>query len=160
MKYLMLVPVFFLTLNQQAISLPEENPPNHLFWETNIEKAKALASENDLNILMVFSGSDWCKPCMKLKKDILLSNEFQKYAINKLVILDLDFPIRKKNQLSKAQTKNNEALAAKYNASGAFPKIVLLKKDETILGEPEFRGQSPIAFAKELDEMMSKNPKS
>ncbi len=160
MKNLILAPFFILMLNHQGISQNDENPTNRLLWETNIEKAKEVASANNLDILMVFSGSDWCKPCMKLKKDILLSEEFQNYALNKLVILDLDFPVRKKNQLSKLQTKHNEALAAQYNASGAFPKIVLLNKDEMILGEPGFRGQSPLAFANELHKLMSKNPKS
>lgn len=123
---------------------------NSLQWFTNIEEAKSAAAENGQNILMVFAGSDWCKPCIKFKKDILQNSNFSTQNIEKLVILYLDFPARKKNKLSKEQTKHNETLADKYNRSGIFPKIILLDAQGEKLKTIAFEGQSAEAFSTEL----------
>ncbi len=123
------------------------------FWTTQIEEAISKAQEEDKRILMVFSGSDWCRPCMKFKKEILDTEDFKTYAQKNYVVLYLDFPARKKNRLSKEQTVHNEALAEKYNRSGFFPKVVILNKDEEILGTPSFEGQSPEEYIVQLDKL-------
>lgn len=123
---------------------------NHA-WFTDLTEAKTFAAENGTDILMVFAGSDWCRPCIQFKQDILHSDEFKKYAEGRLAVLYLDFPARKKNRLPEAQTAHNEALAERYNRTGAFPKIVLLDKDENVLAEPEFKGQTASSFIQLLE---------
>lgn len=95
-------------------------------WTTDFSKAKTEATEKSKYILLNFSGSDWCGPCMKLKKEVLDSEEFLKFAEDKLVLVRADFPRNKKNRLSPEQTKQNEALAEKYNNEGKFPLTVLI----------------------------------
>jgi thioredoxin-related protein len=95
-------------------------------WTTDFSKAKTEASEKSKYILLNFSGSDWCGPCMKLKKEVLDSEAFLKFAEDKLVLVRADFPRNKKNKLSPEQTKQNEALAEKYNNEGKFPLTVLI----------------------------------
>lgn len=94
-----------------------------LEWFTNMEMAKEYAAENDKDILMVFSGSDWCRPCIQFKQDILEEADFQDWGSERFVILYLDFPARKKNRLSEEAIAHNEALAERLNKSGAFPNI-------------------------------------
>ena len=122
-------------------------------WFTDLEEATTFAKTNNTDVLMVFAGSDWCKPCIQFKKDILNDAAFIDYAKANFVILYLDFPARKKNRLSKEQTKHNEALAEKYNTQGSFPKIVLIDTDGTTLSQPDFKGQSPENFISELKEI-------
>ena len=119
-------------------------------WFVNSEEAVTYAKERQVNVLMVFAGSDWCKPCIQFKADILKSEAFDEYSKDMLAILYLDFPAKKKNRLSKAQTTHNENLAEKYNRGGAFPKIILMNPELTILAEPKFKGQSPETFVAEL----------
>jgi thioredoxin-related protein len=38
-------------------------------WLTDFDKAKEQAKKENKSIVMVFSGSDWCAPCIKLDKD-------------------------------------------------------------------------------------------
>ena len=95
-------------------------------WQTDFAKAKAEAAQANKLILVNFSGSDWCGPCIKLKRDILNSEGFQQYAAEYLVLVQADFPRLKKNQLSAQQTEHNEKLADKYNSQGKFPFTVLL----------------------------------
>lgn len=102
-------------------------------WTTDFSKAKTEASAKNKYILLNFSGSDWCGPCMKLKKEILDSPEFLKFADDKLLLVRADFPRNRKNQLSLEQTKQNEALAEKYNNEGKFPLTVLINAEGKVV---------------------------
>lgn len=102
-------------------------------WTTDFAKAKTEANSQHKYILLNFSGSDWCGPCIKLKKEVLDSPEFLQYADNKLVLVRADFPRNKKNRLSPELTKHNEALAEKYNNQGKFPYTVLIDADGKIV---------------------------
>lgn len=84
------------------------------------------AKETNKNILLVFSGSDWCIPCIKMEREIFQKESFANYAKDNLVLLHADFPRLKKHQLPKDQVKRNEELAEKYNKQGAFPFTILL----------------------------------
>ncbi|MEP7230367.1 MAG: thioredoxin family protein [Ginsengibacter sp.] len=102
-------------------------------WEPDFETAKQVAKEKHELILLNFSGSDWCGPCMRLKKEIFESDEFTKVADNSLVLVNADFPRNKKNQLDKSIQKQNDALADKYNPDGKFPFTLLLDQDGKII---------------------------
>ena len=95
---------------------------------------------------MVFGGSDWCRPCIQFKKEILDASSFRENTNGKVAVLYLDFPSKKKNRLSKEATKHNEALAAKYNTSGTFPKIILMNKAMVKIREISYEGQSSSDF--------------
>lgn len=98
-------------------------------WENDFEKAKQLAISEKKYILLNFSGSDWCGPCIRLHKEVFESNDFEDLASKKLILVNADFPRLKKNQLPKFQQQQNDKLADKYNAAGSFPLTVLLTAD-------------------------------
>lgn len=110
-------------------------------WETDFENAKKIAKENHQLILLNFSGSDWCGPCIMFTKDYLNNEAFLAMAKDNLVIVNADFPRKKKNQLAETQVKKNEALAEKYNKEGQFPYTLLLDADGKVLktwnGKPD-----------------------
>jgi thioredoxin-related protein len=97
-------------------------------FSSAIEKAK----EENKEILLVFSGSDWCKPCINLKKNVFDQEEFHAYSNANLVFYVADFP-RANGMLSEEQLKQNKELAEKYNLRGAFPYLVLLSSDQKIV---------------------------
>lgn len=90
-------------------------------WQLDFRQAKAEAQQTHKLILLNFSGSDWCGPCIKLKKNVFESAEFGAFAQDRLVLVRADFPRRSKNQLDARQTAHNEALAEQYNRQGGFP---------------------------------------
>jgi thioredoxin-related protein len=103
-------------------------------WKSSFEEAKIEAKEKNRKIILVFSGSDWCGPCIKLDKAVWQSPDFNKYAKDNYVMYRADFPKKKSNQLPDALRKQNLALAEKYNQDGNFPYVLLLDKDEKVLG--------------------------
>lgn len=102
-------------------------------WQPNFETAKQIAKDKHELILLNFSGSDWCGPCMRLRKEILDNGVFARMAESSVVLVNADFPRNKKNQLSKTATEQNEALADKYNPEGKFPFTLLLDADGKVL---------------------------
>lgn len=102
-------------------------------WQPNVETAKQIAKEKHELILLNFSGSDWCGPCMRLRKEIFENELFSKMADTTLVLVNADFPRNKKNQLDNLIKKQNEALADKYNPEGKFPFTLLLDANGKII---------------------------
>src|SRR4030095_8841437 len=113
-----------------------------------------IATTEHKPVLLVFSGSDWCLPCIRFDKKILSDTGFSNFAKRNLVVLVADFPQRKK--ISAEMSKQNEALAEKYNPAGEFPKIVLLKPDETVLTSIAYTNQSSTDFVTELSSVLQK----
>jgi thioredoxin-related protein len=120
-------------------------------WVTDLEEAKALAKESNQKIILVFQGSDWCAPCMKLDKEIWSSEEFKTHAEKNYVMLQADFPKRKANRLTKELQAKNDALAERYNSQGFFPHVVVLDKTGKILGKIGYEKTSPAAYIKKID---------
>jgi len=102
-------------------------------WQTDFEKAKVMAREENRVILLNFSGSDWCAPCMHLRKEVFDNDGFQQFADRSLVLMNADFPRGKKNQLAKDLQRQNEILADRYNPLGKFPYTVLLNADGSVI---------------------------
>ena len=120
-------------------------------WLTDFEQAKEIANEKDQNIILVFQGSDWCAPCIKLDREVWSTNEFQEYAKDHFVMLQADFPRKKKNKLETPQQQKNNLLAEKYNKQGFFPHVVVLNKKGNILGRTGYKKVSPSAYIKILN---------
>ncbi|WP_437399287.1 thioredoxin family protein [Flagellimonas lutimaris] len=120
-------------------------------WQTNFEKAKNLAQKNNNNIILVFQGSDWCAPCIKLDREVWSKEDFQKLAKDHFVMLKADFPRRKKNKLPAEQEAHNKSLAAKYNPNGYFPYVVVLDPSGKILGQTGYKKMSPKAYFNKLN---------
>ncbi|GEO07123.1 hypothetical protein AAE02nite_47870 [Adhaeribacter aerolatus] len=102
-------------------------------WRTDLQQAEVEAKKYHKLILLNFSGSDWCGPCIKLEKDIFENQAFQTYADQHLVLVNADFPRLKKNQLDPKQKALNEKLAEEYNKAGAFPLTLLLDADGKVI---------------------------
>lgn len=118
-------------------------------FTSSIEAAK---TENK-KVLLYFSGSDWCAPCVKFKKFIVNTPEFQTFATTNLVIYNADFPRLSKNKLAKEVEKENETLADKYNSKGIFPLILLLDTEGNVVKKwEEFPKETVEEFIGKLKE--------
>ena len=102
-------------------------------WETDFDKAKQAAGTEHKLILLNFSGSDWCAPCIRMHKEIFENTAFVQYAEEQLVLVNADFPRLKKHQLPPEQLKKNNQLAEMYNKEGEFPLTLLLTADGKVL---------------------------
>lgn len=120
-------------------------------WEPDFNEAKLQAKARHKLILLNFSGSDWCGPCIRMKQDVFGNENFSNMADKELVLVNADFPRKKKNQLTKERQEQNEALAEQYNPSGKFPYTLLLDENGKVLRSWEgFPEESVINFTRRI----------
>lgn len=105
--------------------------------DLNWSETKALAIEEDKKILLVFSGSDWCRGCILFDQQVLQDTKFQDLAINRLALYKADFPRKKKNKPEQTIIRQNEKLIQQFNPSGTFPFVLLLNEEEEVLLKAE-----------------------
>jgi len=125
-------------------------------WQTSLPAALAQAKASQKPVLVVFSGSDWCKPCMQLKQEVFDQPEFSQYAQDKFVLARFDFPRNKKNALPKDQAKQSEEAAAQLNREGAFPAVVLLSPEGKVLARTGYRPGGAAAYDAYLQQLLAK----
>jgi thioredoxin-related protein len=135
----LLIISLFTNLNMHAQAVEKA-------FETNFIKAKDLAKNQDKSILMIFAGSDWCRPCKMFKKQVLDTEPFYHFVEDNLIILYLDFPSKKKNKLSEEQKAHNESLAEQFNPEGSFPKILLMQQNDEPPEVIQYRSQNANQF--------------
>ncbi|GLB53957.1 hypothetical protein NBRC110019_29980 [Neptunitalea chrysea] len=120
-------------------------------WITDFTTAKEEAVKNNKPIILVFQGSDWCAPCIKLDREIWSTEIFKNYSKEHYIMLQADFPRKKKNKLSDKQTENNKQLAEIYNKQGFFPFVVVLDHEGNILGQTSYKKTTSENYIKELN---------
>lgn len=125
-------------------------------WETNFEESKKSAAAENKNIILVFSGSDWCAPCIKLDKAIWSSEAFQTEAKTNWVLVKADFPKKKTTALSETLKSQNASLAEQYNKEGHFPLVVVLDKNGKVLGKTGYKNVNPEEYIKLLHTLEKK----
>lgn len=155
MRKKILIPVVLLFI---SIITYSQNTPGTLTWNTSLESAVSFANGNDKTIMLYFSGSDWCRPCIQLKEKVFNSEPFHYFSIQNLILVQIDFPSKSKNNLTESQVKYNESIAEKYNQSGAFPFIVLLNKKGEVLAEFNgYKGEDAESYIKKLEQVIKKD---
>lgn len=86
----------------------------------------ALAKKENKVVLINFTGSDWCQWCKRLSDAVFSKNEFEEFARNNLVLVNVDFP--RNIEQSNATKYYNQQLADMFGVEG-FPTIILLDKN-------------------------------
>lgn len=129
------------------------NDGSGLVWHENLETAVEVAKVEGKNVLVNFTGSDWCQWCIKLNGEVFTKSEFAKYAKENLVLVKLDFPRYTKQ--SESTAKYNRAKMTKYGVRG-FPSIILLDGNGNLVGNTGYRPGGPEKYVQHLEEYFSK----
>lgn len=120
-------------------------------WSTDLDKAFEKAKAEKKHVLVEFTGSDWCPPCIAMRKNVFSKKEFVEAASKKFILVELDFP-----QGNKELKEKNEPLAEKYKIEG-FPTVILFNsegKEFTRFFASEYPKVD--AFLKHLDASLEK----
>ena len=110
-------------------------------WLVGLDRAKDLAAESGRDILLNFSGSDWIPPSIELERRVFTKPEFITPALEKFVLVRLDFP-RKRHSQSEALQEANLKAAAHYEVR-SHPMVVL--------ADPQGRPYSSVDYKTNLE---------
>lgn len=128
MKKLILMIVAPILLTAQAEkSIGMENT-----WLTDYETALANAESEDKNVLVYFTGSDWCAPCKMLKKDFFETSTFQTISED-YILLYIDIPMNR-NLISAEQLAHNKEVSSRLNRRNSVPLLTILDPTGKELG--------------------------
>jgi thioredoxin-related protein len=122
-------------------------------WETDFELAKQRAKDEKKDILVDFTGTDWCSWCIKLKKEVFDQPAFQEYAKKNLIMVELDFP--RKKVLDEKLKKQNAELAEKYEVQG-YPTILLLNSKGREVARTGYQEGGPEKYIEHVKELLKK----
>ena len=100
-------------------------------WTEDYEKAVEKAKTEKKNLLLDFTGSDWCGFCMALDKEVFETPKFKTWAHKNVVLVTVDFP-HNKQQTAKVKAQNAD-LKTKFMNSGGYPTIVVIDPDGKVL---------------------------
>lgn len=129
MKKIYLIAVFFLGL---VVTQAQE-----LKWHTDVKEAIAIGNKERKPLLLFFTGSDWCGWCIRLQKEVLLTPEFTKWAKEKVVLVELDYP-RSVPQTQEVKRQNYELQNA-FGVQG-YPTVYFATASTREDGKINFQG--------------------
>ena len=119
-------------------------------WLTDFERAQEQARTENKMLLLNFTGSDWCAPCIMLHRQIFSQSEFVQYAAKNLVLLEVDFPHNKAQ--TDEQKEANGKLADRYGIYG-FPTEIVLDANGKKIGELGYMSGGPKPFIAALEKL-------
>lgn len=101
-------------------------PNMHEGWYTDFDQARDAAKEQHKNILALFTGSDWCPPCMRFEREVAHDPKFLRAAREKFVLVILDYP--HETPQPEAVRQKNEELSRRYKIEG-YPTLLAINAD-------------------------------
>lgn len=122
-------------------------------WGTNLQAAREQAQRQAKDILVNFTGSDWCQICVQLDNEIFGRPEFLEVVQDEFVLVSLDYPTRggiTYNSMSRAQHRSNRAEQAAFKVS-RFPAVYLMTSDGVAYARTGFLSGGPEAYLRHLE---------
>lgn len=124
---------------------------------TDLPKAIERAKAEKKHVLVEFTGSDWCVPCIAFDRNVMTNAAFVAFVKDRLVLVRLDIPYRRK--IDPDLKKRNEALAEQYRVK-VYPTFVVLDGNGREIGRREsYLGEPAGEFVKIIRRLIRKDGK-
>jgi thiol-disulfide isomerase/thioredoxin len=111
-------------------------------WYADYDQAALAAKSQKKDLLVDFTGSDWCGWCMKLHDEVFSKPEFESEAQKRYVLVALDFPQGPEARARVPNPARNAELAAKYRIEG-YPTVLALTPDGDVLAKMGYEPGGP-----------------
>ncbi len=121
-------------------------------WYPDFDKAVEAAKAKNLDLLVDFTGSDWCIWCKRLHDEVFAKESFLNSVQKNYILVALDFP---RSDEAKAKVPNparNQELSEKYGIQG-FPTVLLMTADGEVFGRTGYQKGGPEKYITHLDEL-------
>lgn len=92
-------------------------------WMKNVDDALAKAKESKKPVMVEFTGSDWCPPCIMMHEKVFSKKEFLTKASEKFILVKIDIP-----KADPELSKKNQKVLKKYKVQGV-PTVILFGDD-------------------------------
>lgn len=131
----------------------------HLEWFADFDTAAAAAKKANKDLLVDFTGSDWCGWCIKLHKEVFDHQEFDAGVKDHFVLVALDFPHGEEAKAKVPNPDRNKELSEQYGIQG-FPTVLLMTPDGEVFGKTGYQAGGPAKYVESLDKMRTEGKKN
>ncbi|TXG38571.1 thioredoxin family protein [Seonamhaeicola maritimus] len=129
-----------LTLFISAIGMSQER----VKWHTDLNQALEIAFNEDKNVLLFFTGSDWCGWCKRLQSEVFKTPDFEEWS-QKVVLVELDFPKRTpQDQSIRAQ---NTQLQGMFQVRG-YPTVHIVSPEKMENGRTNLKSLGKTGYVR------------
>jgi thioredoxin-related protein len=120
-------------------------------WSQDMTAAMKQAASEKKDLLMDFTGSDWCGWCIRLNKEVFDQDAFKKEAPKKFVLVELDFP-QDESKLKPEIKKQNQMWGEKLGVQG-FPTIYLADEKGVPYAKTGYQAGGAEKYLEHLNEL-------
>ena len=122
-------------------------------WTDDFEQAMIEAKSTGKYVIADFTGSDWCRWCVRLEKEVFETASFQEWSVKNAILLKVDFP-RNAPQSSRVKLQNKK-LAQKYEKEiKGYPTILVLDPEGNVVARTGYVKGGPKAWLAELESQL------
>ncbi len=121
-------------------------------WLDDFDEAMTLAELTGKDLLVDFTGSDWCIWCTRLDEEVFAKEEFLEWVREKYVLVSLDFPKSEENKAKVKKPERNMELKEKFNVTG-FPTVLLMDKAGKIYAKTGYSKGGPAPYIELLKKL-------
>ena len=121
-------------------------------WFADSDKAAAAAKAQGKDLLVDFTGSDWCGWCIRLHKEVFDHDEWSEAVQRDYVLVALDFP-RGEEAKAKVPSPERNAELQQLHAVRGFPTILLMTADGDVYGRTGYQPGGPTAYLDHMAEL-------
>ncbi len=128
-------------------------------WYADFDEAVAAAKESNKNLLVDFTGSDWCGWCIKLHEEVFDHDAWIEGASKDYIFVALDFPSGDEAKAAVPNPERNEELKNKYGVRG-FPTIFLMTPDGVAFAQTGYQAGGPEKYLEHMGEIATAGKKA
>jgi thioredoxin-related protein len=126
-------------------------------WMTDFAAAKKKAAAEKKDLLVDFTGSDWCGWCIKLKDEVFKHDAFNKGVADKYILVEIDYP-KDSSKMSDATKKQNGELKDTYKIQG-YPTIMLMDAQGRPFAQTGYQKGGPENYLTHLETLQAQKTK-
>ena len=119
-------------------------------WTEDYEAAMAEAKADGKMVIADFTGSDWCRWCVRLEKEVFETAEFRDWSKDNAILLKVDFP-RRTPQPARIKLQNKRLLKKYAKQIKGYPTILVLNPQGDVVARTGYVKGGPQAWLAELE---------
>jgi len=125
----------------------------------DFDAAVAVAKKEHKDLLVDFTGSDWCGWCIKLHKEVFEFESFLAGAEKSFVLVALDFPNGDDAKKRVPNPQRNDELMKKYEIQG-YPTVLLMTPDGDVFARTGYRDGGPDKYLENVKQISASGKKA
>ncbi len=118
-------------------------------WYADFDEAAAVARAEGKDLLVDFTGSDWCGWCIRLHDEVFQYDTFLEPVRENYILVALDFPNGEEAKAAVPNPERNGELQEKYEVRG-FPTILVMNPDGEVFAQMGYAAGGPEKYVESM----------